>query len=221
MHKLAAHKTYFLLSFVGSELEKLQPSLQPSSQQLSQPSLQPSSKQSSMHKLVAHKTYFLQALDLVDELRGVDGKERQLVRELKDVESLQEDFEEKVEVLQVYHYMWVLPVIWIRVLQLDFKCWRSIVLCGEGIGKGIGIRPFWGGNWKRHWHALVIWSLKLEGTYHLQLGGCTADEWLVFLLCVSTKASNLQWPIAICRGVWRMYLSICGWIPFCIDLVKV
>ena len=45
-----------------------------------------------MHKLAAHKTYFLQALDRVDELRGVDGKEgQQLARELKDVESLEED----------------------------------------------------------------------------------------------------------------------------------
>ena len=33
-----------------------------------------------MHKLAAHKTYFLQALDRVDELRGVDGKEGQLAR---------------------------------------------------------------------------------------------------------------------------------------------
>ena len=56
--------------------------------------------------------FFLQALDCVDELRGVDGKEgRQLVRELKYVESLEEDLEEKVvevlqvEVLQVYRTM--------------------------------------------------------------------------------------------------------------------
>ena len=41
-----------------------------------------------------------EALDRVDELRGVDGKEgQQLARELKDVESLEEDLEEKVEVL--------------------------------------------------------------------------------------------------------------------------
>ena len=44
-----------------------------------------------------------EALDRVDELRGVDGKEGQLARELKYVESLEEDLEEKVEVLQVYH----------------------------------------------------------------------------------------------------------------------
>ena len=35
-----------------------------------------------------------EALDRVDELRGVDGKEgQQLARELKDVESLEEDLE--------------------------------------------------------------------------------------------------------------------------------
>ena len=50
-----------------------------------------------------------EALDRADGLRGVDGKEGQLARELKYVESLQEDLEEKVEVLQVYHDMWVLP----------------------------------------------------------------------------------------------------------------
>ena len=41
-----------------------------------------------MQKLAAHKTYFIQALDCVDELRVVDGKEGQLVRELKYVENL-------------------------------------------------------------------------------------------------------------------------------------
>ena len=54
-----------------------------------------------MHKLAAHKTYFLKALDFVDELRGVDGKEGQLARELKYVERLYEDLEEKIEVRQV------------------------------------------------------------------------------------------------------------------------
>ena len=46
-----------------------------------------------------------EALDRADGLRGVDGKEGQLARELKYVESLEEDLEEKVEVLQVYHDM--------------------------------------------------------------------------------------------------------------------
>ena len=46
-----------------------------------------------------------EALDCVDELRGVDGKEGQLAREFKYVDILDEDLEEKVEVLQVYHGM--------------------------------------------------------------------------------------------------------------------
>ena len=66
--------------------------------------------------MAAHKTYFLQALDRVDELRVVDGKEGQLARELKYVESLQEDLEENIpEVLKVE----VLQVIWICMLQLN------------------------------------------------------------------------------------------------------
>ena len=50
-------------------------------------------------------------------------------------------------------------------------------------------------------------DLSIEGTCRLQLDGCTVGEWLS-VLCVWTKASNLQRPIAIRRGVWRMYPRI-------------
>ena len=45
-------------------------------------------------------------------MRGVDGKEGQLARELKYVESLKEDLEEKVEVIQV-------EVIQVEVIQVE------------------------------------------------------------------------------------------------------
>ena len=45
-------------------------------------------------------------------MRGVDGKEGQLARELKYVERLYEDLEEKVEVRQV-------EVLQVEVLQVE------------------------------------------------------------------------------------------------------
>ena len=46
----------------------------------------------------------IKALDCcVDKLRDVNGKQGQPVRQLKYVESLEEDLEEKAEVLQVYY----------------------------------------------------------------------------------------------------------------------